>query len=215
MKKIFLLLVVTITSCLAVGDVKVDGYYRKDGTYVQPHYRSDPNGTKSDNWTTKGNINPYTGEVGTRAYGSDQRTHSGNSGYREDHDSQSNGYDLPGHYGPNGEFYHNDGNIYKPYIAMEENDSEWIGRWRPDDRQTTHSTADKNIEMKDGGWTIGPIAFALLIVIGIWGAVAKLIGRAQYFLTANQSIVEADYWSSLSMTLAAAVVGWGFFEIFM
>jgi len=27
----------------------VKGYYRKNGTYVQPHERSNPNGTKSDN----------------------------------------------------------------------------------------------------------------------------------------------------------------------
>lgn len=36
----------------------------KNGTYVQGHYRSNPNGTASDNWSTKGNANPYTGEVG-------------------------------------------------------------------------------------------------------------------------------------------------------
>jgi len=34
--------------------------------YVQPHYRSSPNNTKSDNWSTYGNVNPYTGKVGTK-----------------------------------------------------------------------------------------------------------------------------------------------------
>lgn len=47
-------------------DVYVQGYFRSDGTYVQPHYRSAPNSTTLDNWSTKGNINPYTGEAGTR-----------------------------------------------------------------------------------------------------------------------------------------------------
>jgi hypothetical protein len=30
--------------------VKVDGYYRKDGTYVRPHYRSSPDDDKSNNF---------------------------------------------------------------------------------------------------------------------------------------------------------------------
>jgi len=48
------------------GAVHVRGYMRKDGTYVAPHYRSAPDGSFQNNWSTKGNINPYTGEEGTR-----------------------------------------------------------------------------------------------------------------------------------------------------
>ncbi len=48
------------------GDVYVRGYVKKDGTYVQPHYRSSPNSTTLDNWSTRGNINPYTSKRGTR-----------------------------------------------------------------------------------------------------------------------------------------------------
>lgn len=44
--------------------VKVSGYYRKDGTYVQPYFRTAPNATNRDNFSTKGNINPYTGKPG-------------------------------------------------------------------------------------------------------------------------------------------------------
>ncbi|MBN8681179.1 MAG: hypothetical protein J0L99_00930 [Chitinophagales bacterium] len=44
---------------------KVQGHYRKDGTYVKPHYRTDPNSTNRDNYSTKGNINPFTFEPGT------------------------------------------------------------------------------------------------------------------------------------------------------
>ncbi|WP_413944367.1 hypothetical protein [Bdellovibrio sp. HCB-162] len=47
------------------GTVRVRGYYRKNGTYVAPHYRTRANSTKYDNWSTKGNVNPYTGKVGT------------------------------------------------------------------------------------------------------------------------------------------------------
>lgn len=51
---------------IAYSDVKVEGYYRSDGTYVVPHYRSKPNSTVNDNWSTYGNINPRTGEHGTK-----------------------------------------------------------------------------------------------------------------------------------------------------
>jgi hypothetical protein len=33
--------------------VRVRGPYRSDGTYVQPHYRSAPNGNRFNNWSTK------------------------------------------------------------------------------------------------------------------------------------------------------------------
>ncbi|MFA5879829.1 MAG: hypothetical protein WC860_06600 [Candidatus Margulisiibacteriota bacterium] len=42
----------------------VRGYVRSNGTYVQPHYRSNANSTQYDNYSTKGNVNPYTGEEG-------------------------------------------------------------------------------------------------------------------------------------------------------
>ena len=55
-----------ISASALAGEVYVQGYYRSDGTYVQPHFRSSPNSTTLDNWSTKGNINPYTGQRGTR-----------------------------------------------------------------------------------------------------------------------------------------------------
>ncbi len=50
---------------IGFAQVQVDGYTRRDGTYVQPHYRSAPNDTLSDNYSTRGNRNPFTGERGT------------------------------------------------------------------------------------------------------------------------------------------------------
>ena len=47
------------------GDVRVRGYTKRDGTYVQPHYRSAPDGNPYNNWSYPGNINPYTGKVAT------------------------------------------------------------------------------------------------------------------------------------------------------
>lgn len=52
---------------IASAQVYVKGYTKSDGTYVAPHYRSSPNSTKLDNYSTKGNVNPYTGKVGTQS----------------------------------------------------------------------------------------------------------------------------------------------------
>lgn len=50
---------------VSMAQVHVSGYTKKDGTYVAPHMRSSPNHTKLDNYSTQGNVNPYTGKEGT------------------------------------------------------------------------------------------------------------------------------------------------------
>ena len=47
--------------------VHVNGFTRKDGAYVAPHYRSAPDGIRANNWSTAPNMNPYTGAQGTRS----------------------------------------------------------------------------------------------------------------------------------------------------
>jgi hypothetical protein len=42
---------------------RVSGYYRRDGTYVQPHYRSNPDGNPYNNYSFPGNYNPNTGRI--------------------------------------------------------------------------------------------------------------------------------------------------------
>lgn len=65
-KMLFAVLAVLFCAGSALAkDTYVNGYVRKDGTYVQPHYRSAPNNSTYDNYSTKGNMNPYTGEKGT------------------------------------------------------------------------------------------------------------------------------------------------------
>ena len=49
----------------------VNGYVKRDGTYVAPHYRSGSNGTVTDNYSFKGNSNPYSGSTGSNRYRSD------------------------------------------------------------------------------------------------------------------------------------------------
>ena len=46
------------------GSHYVSGHTTKSGTYVAPHMATNPNGTKLDNYSTKGNVNPYTGKEG-------------------------------------------------------------------------------------------------------------------------------------------------------
>jgi hypothetical protein len=46
------------------GSHGVRGYVKKDGTYVAPHKKTNANGTQTDNWSSKPNMNPYTGKKG-------------------------------------------------------------------------------------------------------------------------------------------------------
>jgi hypothetical protein len=57
------LLIFTASLDTVDADVWVNGHTRKDGTYVQGHYRSNPDGNPYNNWSYPGNTNPYTGEV--------------------------------------------------------------------------------------------------------------------------------------------------------
>lgn len=54
-------------SSLAYADEFVNPYTRRDGVQVPGHYRSSPDGDRSNNWSVAPNINPYTGERGTRS----------------------------------------------------------------------------------------------------------------------------------------------------
>ncbi len=49
----------------ASAATRVRGYYnRSRNTYVQPHYRSSADSSRYNNYSTRGNINPYTGKKG-------------------------------------------------------------------------------------------------------------------------------------------------------
>ncbi len=64
MKIVLLVGVFLLLSASAFADQWVNGYMRKDGTYVQPYMRTTPNSNPYDNYSTKGNTNPYTGQKG-------------------------------------------------------------------------------------------------------------------------------------------------------
>ena len=52
-----------IASIASAQSVYVKPYVKSDGTFVEGGYRSAPNGTTHDNYSSKGNFNPYTGKT--------------------------------------------------------------------------------------------------------------------------------------------------------
>jgi hypothetical protein len=45
-------------------DQPVSGYTRSNGTYVEPYHRTEADTNPYNNYSTQGNVNPYTGQVG-------------------------------------------------------------------------------------------------------------------------------------------------------
>lgn len=56
-----------LTASSANAYSRTRGYFRSSGTYVMPHFRTSPNATKFDNFSTKGNVNFFTGKKGYKS----------------------------------------------------------------------------------------------------------------------------------------------------
>lgn len=69
MKNLIFIIVITcgFIAPTFAKDTYVKGYTRSNGVHVRGHYKSHKNSTKRDNFTTRGNVNPYTGKKGTRS----------------------------------------------------------------------------------------------------------------------------------------------------
>ena len=76
----FVMVILTPLMALSAATY-VDGYTKSNGTYVEGYYRSSPNNTVYDNYSTDGNVNPYTGEEGDREVYDGYE--SGNSHYQD------------------------------------------------------------------------------------------------------------------------------------
>ena len=63
-RNVVVLFAMTTPSLALSGDVYIEGYYRSDGTYVRPHYRSAPDGYRWNNYGPSRNrsqlLNPRT-----------------------------------------------------------------------------------------------------------------------------------------------------------
>jgi hypothetical protein len=72
MKMLIAALLVAVSLCAHAkgggkgGSHSVKGHVTKKGTYVQPHRKTNPDNSKANNWSHKGNTNPYTGKEGAK-----------------------------------------------------------------------------------------------------------------------------------------------------
>jgi hypothetical protein len=63
---VLVLLAIATTSAFPKSSHGVRGYTKKDGTRVQPHRATNPDKSKANNYSSKGNTNPNTGKEGTK-----------------------------------------------------------------------------------------------------------------------------------------------------
>jgi len=57
----------TASKSISTKSTGSTGYhYVQPSSHAQGHYRTNPNPTTRDNWSTKGNVNPFTGKPGTK-----------------------------------------------------------------------------------------------------------------------------------------------------
>ena len=62
--------IATCLWCLAFASFAneyVNGYFKRNGTYVEGHFKTSSNVTNHDNYSTQNNVNPYTDTTGSRA----------------------------------------------------------------------------------------------------------------------------------------------------
>lgn len=64
MKATLTIMAVLLTASAAHAQNYVRPYVRSDGTYVQGHQRTAPDSNRYNNYSTQGNVNPYTGQAG-------------------------------------------------------------------------------------------------------------------------------------------------------
>lgn len=65
-KLILVLIVTTVSNSLWANNVRVNGYTKKNGSYVSSHHRTGPDKTRNNNYSSRGNMNPYTGKAGVK-----------------------------------------------------------------------------------------------------------------------------------------------------
>lgn len=90
MKKISKIIFIStiIFSSIGFSDVSVKGYYRKNGTYVQPHVRSSPDSTKANNYgaKTSTSISLYDRDKDNDGIANQNDTDDNNNGVHDDNE---------------------------------------------------------------------------------------------------------------------------------
>jgi hypothetical protein len=100
---VFLAFMLLSCSASVFAQEYIQGYTKSDGTYVSPHYQSQPNSTNWDNYSTQGNTDPYTGNRGSRA-----------RDYSNDANNYGEGRQI--YEGPRGGQYYYNSNGNKTYV---------------------------------------------------------------------------------------------------
>jgi hypothetical protein len=63
MRTVLLAAALFVVPSVALAQVYVNPYMRRDGTMVQGHFKSLPDGNPYNNYSYPGSMNPYTGRV--------------------------------------------------------------------------------------------------------------------------------------------------------
>jgi hypothetical protein len=66
-KIIFLMIALLFANESITASTRVRSYTKKNGKHVNSYHRSEADGTDLNNYSTKGNVNPYTGKRGTKS----------------------------------------------------------------------------------------------------------------------------------------------------
>ncbi|RAR71491.1 hypothetical protein [Flavobacterium aciduliphilum] len=111
MKKAFFFIAFLFAAATSFAQTStyVSGYTNSNGTYVEPYRRTTPNYTRNDNYSTVGNVNPYTGSYGTKP--ADTYVPSTTYSY------STPTYSTPVYTGPRGGTYYVNSNGNKTYIS--------------------------------------------------------------------------------------------------
>lgn len=90
MKRIIMAIVIVLVTASMSFAGWVNGYYRKDGTYVRGHYRSNPDGYKWNNYGPSRNesdrYNPYGRDYDNDGSPNYLDRDDDNDGYMDDYD---------------------------------------------------------------------------------------------------------------------------------
>ena len=113
MKKLFFFIGFLFATANSFAQVYVQGYTKSNGTYVQSYQRTAPNTTRNDNYSTVGNVNPYTGTYGTKPASSYTPTTT----YSTPTPNYSSYSTTPVYTGPRGGTYYINSNGNKSYIS--------------------------------------------------------------------------------------------------
>lgn len=64
---VFCMAIMVAFPAMAQNSHYVQPHYRSNGTYVEGYQATNPNRNQYDNYSSQGNVNPYTGQQGPRA----------------------------------------------------------------------------------------------------------------------------------------------------